>query len=228
MIYNRRTVLEVAKQIDDPRLVLGVAEVSGGTVRESSDALKAGAAALAKAICAVQWEIPEDKRRAVRQLLKLGGFSPSGRNRPAHEFLVRDLKDRGSFNFINNVVDVNNVVSLESLLPISVFDVDKLDGPLSVRVGVPEESYVFNPAGQVLDVKRCIVCCRGAAPGEPVGSPVKDSMATKIFEGAGRFLGVIYGTTDGWSTSELEAHAQRFAELLARETGGEIVSARLV
>jgi hypothetical protein len=79
-----------------------------------------------------------------------------------------------------------------------------------------------------LDVKRCIVCCCGEAPGEPVGSPVKDSMATKIFEGATHYLGVIYSTTDGWGGGELEAHTQRFAELLARETGGQIVSARLV
>jgi DNA/RNA-binding domain of Phe-tRNA-synthetase-like protein len=217
--------VEVVKLIDDARLSLGVVEVSGGTVGPASAELTELAAQLAVRVGAGDYEIPEDRRRAVRQLLKLGGFSPSGRNRPAHELLVRDLRERGGFNHINNVVDVNNVVSLESLLPISIFDVDKLAGPLTVRIGEPEEGYVFNQSGQWLDVKRCIVCCRGQTPGEPVGSPVKDSMATKIFEGAASFLGVIYANRELWPDGELAAITQRFADLLASETGGSMVQA---
>ena len=215
--------IEVVKLIDDERLALGVAEVSGGTVGPASAELGELAAQLTARMGAGDYEIPEDQRRAVRQLLKTGGFSASGRNRPAHELLVRDLKERGEFNHINNVVDVNNMVSLESLLPISIFDVDKLEGPLTVRIGEPEEGYVFNQSGQWLDVKRCIVCCRGPAPGEPIGSPVKDSMATKIFKGAGGYLGIIYANRELWPDDELTAITQRFADLLAGETGGSIV-----
>ena len=53
-------------------------------------------------------------------------------------------------------------------------------------------------------------------------------MATKIFEGASRYLGVIYGTRDGWSGSALQAHTQRFAELLASESGGAIVCVEMM
>jgi len=219
---------EITKLIDDPRLRLGIVEVSGGTVAPASGELTAIAAGLAQLMSSEAYEIPEEKRRAVRQLLKLGGFSPTGRNRPAHELLVRDLKERGEFHHINNVVDVNNVVSLESLLPISIFDVAKLAPAVTIRVGQPDEGYVFNQSGQWLDVKKCICCCNGAPPGEPIGTPVKDSMATKIFEGAGAYLGVIYGTTEGWSDDELAAITQRFAELLARETGGEIIQSLVV
>jgi len=219
---------EITKLIDDPRLRLGIVEVSGGTVAPASSELTAIAAGLAQRMSSEAYEIPEEKRRAVRQLLKLGGFSPTGRNRPAHELLVRDLKERGEFHHINNVVDVNNVVSLESLLPISIFDVAKLAPAVTIRVGQPDEGYVFNQSGQWLDVKKCICCCNGAPPGEPIGTPVKDSMATKIFEGAGAYLGVIYGTTEGWSDDELAAITQRFAELLARETGGEIIQSLVV
>jgi len=220
--------IEIVKLIDDPRLRLGVVETSGGTVGPARDELVHIAAELARRIGGESYEIPEDKRRAVRQLLKLGGFSPTGRNRPAHELLVRDLKERGEFHHINNVVDVNNVVSLESLLPISIFDTAKLAPTVTVRIGEPGEGYVFNQSEQWLDVKRCIVCCNGNPPGEPVGTPVKDSMATKVFEGAGGLLGVIYGTTEGWSDSEMQAVAQRFADLLARETGGEITQCRVL
>lgn len=220
--------IEFVKLIDDPRLRLGIVEVKGGTVTAASEELTRIAAELAQRMGSESYEIPEDKRRAVRQLLKLGGFSPSGRNRPAHELLVRDLKERGEFHHINNVVDVNNVVSLESLLPISIFDTAKLASSITLRIGEPGEGYVFNQSGQWLDVKRCIACCNGEAPGEPVGTPVKDSMATKVFEGARGYLGVVYGTTEGWSDVEFQAIAHRFAELLARETGGEIAQCRVL
>jgi len=220
--------IRIDKQIDDKRLVLGVVEVQNGTVHPSSPALHSIADQLTQKLVSPDWELPAERRTAIRQLLKIGGFSPTGRNKPAHEFLIRDLKERGSFNYINNVVDVNNVVSLESLLPISVFDVAKLGDSLIVRIGEQGEGYIFNPSGQVLDVKRCIVCCRGTAPGEPVGTPVKDSMATKIFEGASHYVGVIYASADADRRSAIKQHIQRFADLLSEETGSSIVQATLV
>jgi DNA/RNA-binding domain of Phe-tRNA-synthetase-like protein len=220
--------IEIVKLIDDPRLRLGIVEVEGGTVGPASHELRETASGLSARMGTVDYDIPEDKRRAVRQLLKIGGFSPSGRNRPAHELLVRDLKERGSFHHINNIVDVNNLISLISLLPISVFDGAKLETTITVRVGQPEEGYVFNQSGQWLDVKKCITCCNGEAPGKPIGTPVKDSMATKIFEGASHYLGVIYSSTEGWSIDELTDVTQRFADLLARESRGEIVQCRIL
>ncbi|MBN2080671.1 hypothetical protein JW859_00550 [bacterium] len=217
--------IEIVKLIDDPRLILGVVETAGGEVREASPELQALGAELLASRGGADYAIPEDKRRAVRQLLKIGGFSPSGRNRPAHELLVRDLQERGEFHHINNVVDVNNVISLAHLLPISIFDTAKLGDTLTVRIGEPDEGYVFNQSGQWLDVKRCIACCNGQPPGEPVGTPVKDSMATKVFPGAGGLLGVIYGSTDGWSPAELAAITEEFADLLVRETGGTLLQA---
>ena len=220
--------IEIVKLIDDPRLLLGVVEAAGGEVREASPELRALGAELVASRGTADYAIPEEKRRAVRQLLKLGGFSPSGRNRPAHELLVRDLQERGEFHHINNVVDVNNVISLAHLLPISIFDTAKLGSALTVRIGEPDEGYVFNQSGQWLAVKRCITCCNGRPPGEPVGTPVKDSMATKVFPGAGGLLGIIYATTDGWSRDELAAITREFAELLVRETGGTLVKTEVV
>ena len=53
-------------------------------------------------------------------------------------------------------------------------------------------------------------------------------MATKIFEGASRYLGVIYASREGWSAAALQSHTQRFADLLASETGGIIARAELL
>lgn len=220
--------IEIINLIDNPRLRLGIVEVTGGTVAPASQELRQTGSGLATRIGTIDYEIPEDQRRAVRQLLKTGGFSPSGRNRPAHELLVRDIKERGSFHHINNIVDINNIISLISLLPISIFDGAKLKDTITIRIGNPGEGYIFNQSEQWLDVKKCITCCNGGPPGEPIGTPVKDSMATKIFEGASHYLGVIYGTTEGWGEIELETVTQRFADLLARESGGEIAQCRVM
>lgn len=160
----------------------------------------------------------------MRQLLKLGGFSPTGRNRPAHELLLRALKERGEFHHINNAVDVNNLLSLEAALPISIFDASKLAGAIEVRVGEPGEGYVFNASGQYLDVKRCIVCCAG---GQPVGSPVKDSLATKVFDSASHFAAVLYAPAQ-MGHAALAAHVQAYAQLLVAETGGQLLQQRVV
>src|ERR1043166_8867784 len=58
-------------------------------------------------------------REAVRALLRHGGFKPAGRSKPASEYLVRAVSD-GSLTSINAAVDVCNIVSLHSGLPISV------------------------------------------------------------------------------------------------------------
>ena len=68
---------------------------------------------------------PDNMQKGVRSLLKTFGFHPSGRSRPASEYLFKDLTNRGSFNYINNIVDINNHISLTYKLPISVFDLDK-------------------------------------------------------------------------------------------------------
>jgi DNA/RNA-binding domain of Phe-tRNA-synthetase-like protein len=209
--------------IDDPRLLLGIVEIQGGTVRESSVSLQSACLELACVVCEPDFVLDEGRRSSVRRILKLAGFSATGRNKPAHEFLLADLRERGSFNLINNCVDVNNYISLKHALPISILDAGKLEGQLTIRIANEDEAYVFNNAGHEIAMKKSIVLCRGAGDGEPTGGPVKDSMATKIFEDATDFLAVIYGSTEGFTRDDIQAAVDEMATLLASETGGEIV-----
>lgn len=63
-------------------------------------------------------------RKAVRDLLREGGFKPSGRSKPASEYLA----GVDSLGGINPVVDACNAASLHSGLPISVVDLDRHAG----------------------------------------------------------------------------------------------------
>src|ERR1700730_1925125 len=66
-------------------------------------------------------------REAVRALLRHGGFKPTGRSKPASEYLLKAAQE-GRLSSINLAVDACNAVSLHSGLPISVIDGDRANG----------------------------------------------------------------------------------------------------
>lgn len=169
--------------------------------------------------------LPPERKAAVRNMLRHGKYKPAGRAKPSNEYLLAAALD-GSFPFVNGPVDVNNAVSLEWGYPASVFDAAKTGDELHLRRGRASEAYVFNASAQVIDLEDLVVVCRraagnGAVGGDawsPCGNPVKDAMATKVFEEARNVVAVVYAPIDDES-SRLEACGSRFSELLAAECG---------
>jgi DNA/RNA-binding domain of Phe-tRNA-synthetase-like protein len=134
----------------------------------------------------------DDKvREAVRNLLRHGGFRPTGRSKPASEYLIRAV-GAGQLGSINLAVDCCNIVSLHSGLPISVADLDRAREPFRVGIVPSGSSYVFNASGQVIDVGGLL--CLFDADG-PCGSAVKDAQRTKTTDQTRRTLSIIWGTT---------------------------------
>jgi DNA/RNA-binding domain of Phe-tRNA-synthetase-like protein len=130
-------------------------------------------------------------RETIRVLLRHGGFKPTGRSKPASEYLLRAVGDK-SLGSINLAVDACNVVSLHSGLPISVVDLDRTKPPLSIGVAPPGASYVFNSAGQTIDLGGLV--CLSDADG-PCANAVKDAQHTKTHPGTTRTLSVIWSST---------------------------------
>lgn len=158
--------------------------------------------------------VPVETRDAVRRMLRYGRYKPSGRGKPASEFLLQAAV-AGAFPRVHGAVDANNAISLESGLPGSIFDAD-LTGPrLLLRRGQAGETYVFNPAGQSIDLEDLLVVCRETA-GEwiPCGNPVKDSMTTKIRAETRRVVAVLY-VPPSLGVDVARRWAERFAERLA-------------
>jgi DNA/RNA-binding domain of Phe-tRNA-synthetase-like protein len=173
---------------------------------------------LARARAAGESFLPQARRAAVRDMLRHGKYKPAGRAKPSSEYLLAAALD-GSFPLVNGPVDANNAVSLEWGYPASVFDAEKAGRALHLRRGLAGESYVFNPSGQEIDLEDLLVVCRRAGGAwEPCGNPVKDAMATKVFEGAREVIAVVYApaSEDG---GLLAACAARFAGLLSQECG---------
>lgn len=147
-------------------------------------------------------------KAAVRNLLRLGGFKPTGRSKPASEYLEKAFQE-GYLNPINAAVDVCNAVSLHSGLPISVIDLDLAQAPYQIKILPDKVSYVFNPSGQELDLQGLV--CFWDAQG-PCGSPVKDSQRTKTHGETRRTLVIIWGCQE--APERVEATRQLYQELL--------------
>jgi DNA/RNA-binding domain of Phe-tRNA-synthetase-like protein len=130
-------------------------------------------------------------RDAVRDLLRHGGFKPTGRSKPASEYLIKAAREN-ALKSINAAVDACNVVSLHSGLPISVVDLDRARAPFRVGIAPAGTSYVFNASGQSIDLGGLL--CLFDADG-PCGNAVKDAQRTKTSPDTRRTLSLIWGTS---------------------------------
>lgn len=146
--------------------------------------------ALLKLDAAAPLSADDAVRGAVRDLLRHGGFKPTGRSKPASEYLVRAAGD-GTLGSINAAVDVCNAVSLHSGLPISVVDPERAKEPLRIGIAPEGASYVFNASGQSIDLGGLL--CLFDAEG-PCANAVKDAQRTKTHAGTRRTLTVLWGT----------------------------------
>lgn len=155
----------------------------------------------------------------VRGLLRLGGFKPSGRSKPAHEYLLRTVAQSAALPAINNAVDLINGVSLDAGLPISLLALDRVAPPLSLRYGAAGESFVFNSSGQTIDLEGLICLCDAA--NQPFGTPVKDSLAGKVTESDADVLACVYLPRDSVSAKEAEQWAQTLASGFNRFCGSD-------
>jgi DNA/RNA-binding domain of Phe-tRNA-synthetase-like protein len=157
-------------------------------------------------------EREEAVRRAVRDMLRAGGYRPTGRGKPAAEYLVRAAAE-GGLPSINAAVDACNVVSLHSGLPISVIDLDRAAPPFRIAVARAADRYVFNRAGQEIELAGlpCVFDASG-----PCANAVKDSQRTKTDETTTVTLSVLWGPRSHATRVE---QAERWYRELLQELG---------
>ncbi len=153
----------------------------------------------------------DEVRAAVRDLLRHGGFKPTGRSKPASEYLLKAVRETTLLT-INAAVDICNAVSLHSGLPISVIDLARATSPLCIALAPNSAQYVFNPSGQTIDVGGLFCLCDAQGP---CANAVKDAQRTKTSGETRRTLTVIWGTTAlpgraaataAWYVELLQAH----------------------
>ncbi len=154
--------------------------------------------------------------RAYRDFYWRIGIDPT-KTRPSSEAMVRRVLRGGSFPRINNVVDAGNVASALTLVPIGLYDLDRVSGSLELRLA--REGEVFRPIGGGEEVLR---------GGEPVLAdeeevlflyPHRDSRKTMITESTTRVL-VLGAGVPGVEVPRVRGATNLSVDLIIRNAGG--------
>lgn len=158
--------------------------------------------------------------KALRDAYRALGNDPT-RYRGSNEALVRRLVQGKDLYRVNTVVDINNLVSLETLCSCGVTDLTHIAPPVVFRPGLPGEDYEGIGRGSIsLENLPVFVDVHG-----PFASTTSDSERVKVMEQTQQllFLFISFGTSEGVS----EALA-RTSELLAHHAAGTRIETQVV
>ena len=140
-----------------------------------------------------------------RRLYRAFGIDPTS-TRPSSEALLRRVLKGGAFPEVNAAVDAGNLCSISFLLPIGLYDRNKVRGAITLRRGRAGEGYAgirkewVNVEGRpVLVDEEC-----------PFGNPTSDSARTSVGAETSSLLMIVFAPA-GTSDADLAAHVG-FAE----------------
>src|SRR5271154_4030484 len=157
---------------------------------------------------------------ATRAAYKALGKDPA-RYRGSAEALLRRVIAGKGLPRINNVVDVINLVSFESRLPVGLYDLGNVQGDIVFRAGRAGETY--KGIGKYdLNLQGLPVFCDALGPH---GSPTSDSERTMVTTETRRVVAVVisFGGRDG-----LERWTQRLGDLFQRYASGSSLEQEIV
>jgi len=157
---------------------------------------------------------------ATRAGYKALGKDPA-RYRGSAEALLRRVIAGKGLPRINNVVDVINLVSVESRLPVGLYDLANVQGDILFRAGRAGETY--KGIGKYdLNLEGLPVFCDAAGPH---GSPTSDSERTMVTERTKQVIAIIisFGGADG-----LERWSQRMSEMLKQYAAGRGIETQII
>jgi DNA/RNA-binding domain of Phe-tRNA-synthetase-like protein len=150
---------------------------------------------------------------ATRAAYKALGKDPA-RYRGSAEALLRRVIAGKGLPRINNVVDVINLVSFESRLPVGLYDLANVQGDIVFRAGRAEETY--KGIGKYdLNLEGLPVFCDALGPH---GSPTSDSERTMVTEATKQVIAIIISFS---GAETLPRWGQQMTELLQKHTSGK-------
>jgi len=201
-----------------PGVTFGMITINGVTVRERDDRLWKQIEMLCQHR-AREFSLDRLSRNGqivvVRGLQKSFGFDPV-RYRPSSESLLRRvLKGQGLYQ-INTAVDVNNLCSLEFLLPMCSYDLRHVKGQVRVRIGEPGEEYP-GIGRQVFQAENKVII---ADDSSIMGSTVSDSERTKVSTETTDILLAIYGPAN-MDPRIIERYATLAGQRMVEFNGGQ-------
>jgi DNA/RNA-binding domain of Phe-tRNA-synthetase-like protein len=157
---------------------------------------------------------PPPESAAVRTMYKKVGIDPT-KTRPSNEALLRRVRKGDTIPRINSAVDIVNWCSLEFQLPYGLYDLSKVSGPVTMRLGAEGESYPGIRKDEVNVAGRITVSDSAGA----FGNPTSDSARTMVTPSATELLVIVYAPA-AIPTIQLARVVATTAERFAKIAGG--------
>ena len=149
---------------------------------------------------------------AVRTMYKRVGIDPT-KTRPSNEALLRRVRKGDTIPRINSLVDIVNWCSLEFQLPYGLYDLSKINGPVTIRLGADGEFYPGIRKDDVNVSGRITVADATGA----FGNPTSDSARTMVTTATTDALVVIFAPAEIASAQVrrvLDVTASRLADIV--------------
>jgi DNA/RNA-binding domain of Phe-tRNA-synthetase-like protein len=157
---------------------------------------------------------PPAEREAVRAMYRRVGLDPTKR-RPSSEALLRRIARGEPLPRINSLVDICNWCSLELQLPYGLYDADRIDGDVVLRLGEPGEEYPGIRKDAVHVGGRLTLADRLG----PFGNPSSDSLRTMVTLETTRVMAVIFAPR-ATAREAVVASVDLTSERIRRYAGG--------
>ncbi|HJY85429.1 MAG TPA: phenylalanine--tRNA ligase beta subunit-related protein [Candidatus Acidoferrales bacterium] len=152
----------------------------------------------------------------VRTMFRSWGVDPA-RYRPSSEALLRRVVAGKGLYRVSNVVDINNLGSIETGWPYGSYDRARLEPPVTFRLGRRGETYEgIGKHTWHLEDRPVLADLLG-----PFGSPISDSVRTMITEVTSAVLMVIYAPA-GSTARAIRQGLEQCALRLERFAGARI------
>lgn len=178
---------------------------------------------LAEAEAAIRTSgVSETDVAATRAMYHRFGVDPT-KTRPSSEALLRRIRKGDRLPRINTLVDICNWCSAEFQLPYGLYDLDRIDGDIELRRGLPGESYPGIRKDVVHVEGRLVLADRQG----PFGNPTSDSARTMVTMATTGALVVVYAPREGHA-GRLYAVVDVTAARLARFAGGRERARRIL
>jgi DNA/RNA-binding domain of Phe-tRNA-synthetase-like protein len=196
-----------------PKLVLGVVSANVQVTKNSPQLWKEIEKRIKELHSTVTlaslYDIPQIK--ALRDAYKAIGKDPT-RYRGSQEALIRRILQGKGLYQINTVVDINNLISLETLHSVGSYNIDNLKPPIVFRIGKPGESYK-GIGKEIVNIADLPVFADEVGP---FGSPTSDSERAMITLDTKKVMMIIISFT---GQEHLKSQLQRAANLLCGYAG---------
>ncbi|MBM7586315.1 DNA/RNA-binding domain of Phe-tRNA-synthetase-like protein [Bacillus pakistanensis] len=150
-----------------------------------------------------------------RTIFKKLGKDPN-RYRHSAEALYRRIKKQNYLTPIHSATDLNNFFSLQYGVPLGIYDLDKINGPISITIGEAGEEYI-GLNGRVNSLENLFVTKDETGP---FGSPFVDSERTAVTKETTSAIQVLY-LQPSLTMEEANKLTQSLMDMFVQIHGGE-------